>query len=67
MQAELKEKIGLPEFVEVLTKHGYHATQEDVRVYVRRQNPELSEAELDAVAGGVINTNRFDPYKTLKF
>jgi predicted ribosomally synthesized peptide with nif11-like leader len=67
VQDELKEKIGLPEFVEALTKHGYNVTQDDVRAYVRRQNPELSEAELDAMAGGVINTNRYDPYKSYKF
>jgi predicted ribosomally synthesized peptide with nif11-like leader len=67
LQDELKERLELPELLNVLTKHGYNITQDDIRAYVRGQNPELTEAELDAAAGGLTNTTRFDPYKSFKF
>jgi predicted ribosomally synthesized peptide with nif11-like leader len=72
LREELEGKNGIPAVLGVATQHGYEITQDDLVAYAQSQNPELSNKELNAVAGGagstfVVNATRFDPYKSFKF
>ena len=56
LQADLKERgSGVASMVEIARSGGYEITTQDVRDYVRSQDRDLTEQELDRVtAGGVI-------------
>ena len=57
LQAELKQKAaGIASVVEIARSRGYEITTEDVRDYLRAQQRELTEQELDAAAAGVFRT-----------
>jgi predicted ribosomally synthesized peptide with nif11-like leader len=55
LQADLKERgSGVASVVEIARSRGYEITTQDVRDYVRSQDREITEEELDRVtAGGV--------------
>jgi predicted ribosomally synthesized peptide with nif11-like leader len=46
--------------VAIARTHGYDVTNEDVRNHIRTKKPELTEQELDAVAGGVYSQMGFN-------
>lgn len=56
LQADLKERgSGVASLVEIARSGGYEITTQDVRDYIRSQDRDLTEQELDRVsAGGVI-------------
>jgi predicted ribosomally synthesized peptide with nif11-like leader len=56
LQADLKERgSGVASMVEIARSGGYEITTQDVRDYIRSQDRDLTEQELDRVsAGGVI-------------
>lgn len=56
LQADLKERgSGVASVVEIARSRGYEITTQDVRDYVRSQDREITEEELDRVtAGGVL-------------
>jgi predicted ribosomally synthesized peptide with nif11-like leader len=53
LQNELKNAVGVSAVVEVAKKHGSNMTEPDMRAWLDEQNSQLSEKELDSVAGGV--------------
>jgi predicted ribosomally synthesized peptide with nif11-like leader len=72
LREELEGKNGILAVLGVATQYGYEITQDDLLAYAQSQNPELSNEELNAVAGGagstfVVNPKRLDPYKSFKF
>jgi predicted ribosomally synthesized peptide with nif11-like leader len=52
LQNELRDKVGASALIEVGKKHGYNITEEDVKAYAASQKAEMTEEELEAVAGG---------------
>ena len=53
LQADLKERgSGVASVVEIARSGGYEITDQDVRDYLRSQDRDLTEEELDRVAGG---------------
>ena len=47
-------KSSISEIVQIGNAHGYDITSHDVSAYVREQNPQLTEEELDAVSAGQV-------------
>jgi predicted ribosomally synthesized peptide with nif11-like leader len=52
LQNALEGKVGIPALVEVANRHGYDVTEADVREYSAAHKAELTEKELEVVAGG---------------
>jgi predicted ribosomally synthesized peptide with nif11-like leader len=53
LQSELVGKSGLPAIVDVASRHGYKFSVEEVQAFTKDQAAQLSEMELEGVAGGV--------------
>jgi predicted ribosomally synthesized peptide with nif11-like leader len=52
LQSEAKKATGIPSLVKVATARGYEITAEDIRQYARSQGQELTDEQLESVAGG---------------
>jgi predicted ribosomally synthesized peptide with nif11-like leader len=53
LQSEVKAKAtGIPSLVKVATARGYEITAEDIRQYARSQGQELTDEQLESIAGG---------------
>ena len=53
LQSELKAKqAGIPTLIQIARERGYDITVEDVRQHVRAQGQDLTDEQLETVAGG---------------
>jgi predicted ribosomally synthesized peptide with nif11-like leader len=52
LQNDLINKLGISDIIEVASQHGYQMTDQEVREYAAEQKAQLSEKQLEAVAGG---------------
>jgi predicted ribosomally synthesized peptide with nif11-like leader len=58
LEAEVKAKgTQIPGFLEIAKAHGYDITANDVSEYIRSQNQELTDEQIESAVGGV----RSDP------
>ncbi|CAN5866862.1 hypothetical protein BH11PSE3_BH11PSE3_07910 [soil metagenome] len=57
LRAAIKKTTGVPQIVEIATRHGYRCTLDETRAFikakVRTSGNDLSDEALDNVAGGV--------------
>ncbi|MGA8312063.1 MAG: Nif11-like leader peptide family RiPP precursor [Terriglobales bacterium] len=53
LQKQLKDAVGVAAVVEVANRHGSRITEADMRDWLREDNTQLTEKELEAVAGGL--------------
>jgi predicted ribosomally synthesized peptide with nif11-like leader len=54
LEAEVKAKgTQIPELLTIAKAHGYDFTANDVKDYIRSQNQELTDEQIESVVGGV--------------
>src|SRR5581483_10191676 len=52
LQNDLMNRLAISDILSVASQHGYQLTEQDVREYTEEQKAQLSERQLEAVAGG---------------
>jgi len=52
LQNDLINKLAVTDIIEVANQHGYQMTEQEVREYAEEQKAQLTEKQLEAVAGG---------------
>lgn len=53
LQKQLKDAVGVAAVVEVANRHGFRITEADMRDWLEEDNTQLTEKELEGVAGGL--------------
>lgn len=63
---EFSETKSEKEAAELFVKHGVQVTESDIKKMFAESSGELSDENLDSVAGGVVNTNIQNILRTIK-